>query len=134
DTVAHQVNVDFNVRERPVHWVEGGVGLSSTSQLRLSGEWGTRNFFRTGTRFAINTRTDFDIASRVPGIIDEHRTDLIWNLRGLFGSSWEGQPNLFYRYDPQVSNPPELEPSFTQQFVGVGFNVRRKFGDLRNQL
>ncbi len=134
DTINHHVDVDFSVRERPVHWLEGGVGLSSTSQLRLSGEWGTRNFFRTGTRFAINSRTDFDIASRVPGIIDEHRTDLVWNLRGLFGTPWEGQPNAFYRYDPQVSQPPEPEPSFTQQFVGVGFNARRKFGDLRNQL
>jgi len=70
----------------------------------------------------------------VPGIIDEHRTDLIWNLRGLFGSPWEGQPNTFYRYDPQVSRPPEPEPAYTQQFVGVGFNARRKFGDLRNQI
>jgi outer membrane protein insertion porin family len=132
DSVNHLVDVDFNVRERPVHWVEGGVGLSSTSQLRLSGEWGTRNFFRTGTRFALNTRTDFDIAKRVPGVIEEHRTDLIWNLRGLFGTPWEGQPNTFYRYDPQ--DPPGAPPAYSQQFVGVGFNARRKFGDLRNQL
>jgi outer membrane protein assembly complex protein YaeT len=136
DTVQHRINVDFNVRERPVHWIEGGVGLSSTSQLRLSGEWGTRNFLRTGTRFAINSRTDFDIASRVPGPIDEHRTDLIWNMRGLFGSPWEGQPNTFYRYDPQVVvvSAPATPPSYTQQFIGIGFNMRRKFGDLRNQL
>jgi outer membrane protein insertion porin family len=136
DTTAHRLDVNFRVRERPVHWIEGGVGLSSTSQLRVSGEWGTRNFLRTGTRFAINTQTDFDIAGRLPGPLDEHRTDLIWNIRRIFGTSFEGQPNAYYRYDNQivVTTPPAQSPTYSQDFVGVGFNARLKFGDLRNQL
>ena len=132
DTVAHRIDVDFSVRERRVHWLEGGVGISSTSQLRLSGEWGTRNFLGSGVRFGINSRTDIDLAGNVPGALDEHRTDLIWSLRGLFGTSWEGQPNTFFRYDKV--DPTGDPPPYSQSFVGVGFSARRKLGDLRNQL
>jgi outer membrane protein assembly factor BamA len=65
-------------------------------------------------------------------MLDDHRTELILNLRRLFGTSWEGQPNVFYHHDEEVVA--NTTADYSQDFFGVGMNARLRFGDLRNQL
>jgi outer membrane protein insertion porin family len=132
DTLSRTLDVNFRVRERRLHWWEAGVGLSSEGQLRVSGEWGSRSFLGSGARLAVNSKTNFDLTGRLPTLLDDHRTEIILNLRRLFGTSWEGQPNVFYLHDEEIVA--NTTADYSQDFLGVGMNARLRFGDLRNQL
>lgn len=131
DTTTDRVSVGFQVRERRLRWFETGIGVSSQELVRLTGEWGTRNFLGSGMRFTATSRTDLDFTKRLSTLLDQHRTDLILNRSHLLGTNWEGQPGVFYLYDREkIEDVGEYE----QNIVGVQLSTRRRFGDLRNQI
>jgi outer membrane protein assembly factor BamA len=143
DTLKDEVTVRFRVRERRLHWYEAGIGVSSQELIRLTGGWGSRNFLGSGMRFAINTRTDLDPTDRVPGLLDEHRTEAILNRSHLFGTAWEGQPTVFFLHDREAIDFRDVDAEgdtvstravYRQNIVGLGASTRRRFGDLRNQV
>lgn len=141
DTVTHTIDVTYRVRERHLHWVEGGVGVNSQEQFRLSGEWGARSFLGTGYRFALVNRTDFDFSNRVPSVLDRVTTTALVTLPTLFGTRWEGQPNVFHVFDnARLEDVPDSVAAtvgsldYSQNVVGVGFSVRRQFHGVRNQV
>ncbi len=132
DTLNNTVGVNFRVRERRLHWTEAGVGLTSQEQIRVTGEWGSRNFVGTGMRFAVNSRTELDFTDRLPSILNDHRTEVILNQPHLFGTRWEGQPSVFYLRDNEYIE--DIKAGYGQDVVGAGVSTRRRFGDLRNQV
>ena len=144
DTSAHTLDVSFRVKERRLHWLEGGVGVNSQEQLRLSGEWGARSFLGTGYRFALLNRTELDFSNRVQSVLDRTTTTALVTLPTLFRTRWEGQPNVFHVYDNARLEKPETPTDcvtdstgsldYSQNVLGVGFSVRRQFRGVRNQV
>jgi outer membrane protein assembly factor BamA len=131
DTVSGNLGVDFRVRERRLNWIEAGIGFSSQEQLRFIGEWGTRNLFDTGMRFAINSRTDLDLQGNVQTLLRNHQTDLILNKSHIFGTLWELQPALSYIH---IREATVEEFQYRQNIMRAALSIRRRFGDLRNQV
>lgn len=143
DSLKDEVSVEFRLRERRLHWFETGIGVSSQELIRITGEWGTRNFLGTGMRFAVTSQTDLDFTDRIPTLLDEQRNEILLNRTHLLGTRWEGQPSLTFRYDrdvqKNVGNPddpsgPLIDAAYEQSIYGAGVSVRRRFGDLRNQV
>ena len=132
DTLTDEVTVRFRVRERKLHWVEAGVGVTSEDQVRVTGQWGTRNFLGTGMRFAWNTRTELDFTDRLPTVLNDHRTEMILNQPHLLGTRWEGQPSAFYLRDNEYIK--DLKAGYAKNVWGAGASARRRFGNLRNQI
>jgi outer membrane protein insertion porin family len=51
------VNLDVQVRERKMGYIEAGFGVGNVHANRIFGEWGQRNLFRRG--YALNLRAEF---------------------------------------------------------------------------
>lgn len=132
DTTRHEVSVGFLVRERRLRWFEMGLGLSSQDLITVSGEWGSRNFLKSGVNFTARSRIEFDIAGRLSRPVDGSETEFIWNLPHILGTRWELQPSLFYEYDRERIDRGTAE--YEQSTPGVGISTRRRFGDLRNEI
>ena len=130
DTLTGEVDVEFRVRERKLQWVEAGVGYNSQEQLRFTGEWGWRNFIRSGTRFAINNRTDIDLSGRVKTLVRDSQTDFILNRAHIPWVSWETQlvPSYIYIREATAEGF-----EYQQDIIRGALSIRRRFGDLRNQ-
>jgi len=134
DTTGNTVNVDFRVRERKLHWVEGGVGVTGQEQVRFTGEWGSRSFVGTGMRFAATSKTEFDFTGRLPTVLSNHRTDVILNQPHLLGTRWEGQPSVYYLFDREHVVLPSVDYDYSQQVLDAGVSARRLIGNLRSQI
>jgi outer membrane protein insertion porin family len=134
DTTDNTVKVDFRVRERRLHWVESGIGVTSQEQVRFTGEWGSRSFVGTGMRFAVTSRTEFDFTGRLPTVLSNHRTDVILNQPHLLGTQWEGQPSVYYLFDREHVVLPAVDYDYYQQVVDLGVSARRLIGNLRSQI
>ncbi len=133
DTLDHSIAVRFRVRERRLHWVEGGVGVTSAERVQLTADWGSQNFLGTGMRFALNNRTELDFTGRIPTVFNKHRSDILLNQPHLLGTRWEGQPNLYYLYNREYLS--DINAGYSQNVLGAGYSVRRNFGeDIRNQI
>ncbi len=86
-------------------------------------------------------RTDFDFSNRVPSVLDRVTTTALVTLPTLFGTRWEGQPNVFHVFDnARLEDVPDSVAAtvgsldYSQNVVGVGFSVRRQFHGVRNQV
>ncbi len=134
DTTANDIGVDFRVRERRLHWVETGIGVTSQEQVRFTGGWGSRSFVGTGMRFAVTSRTEFDFTGRLPSALGNHRTDVLLNQPHLLGTRWEGQPSVYYLFDREHVVLPALDYDYSQQVVDAGVSARRAIGNLRSQI
>lgn len=53
DSVTHRADLIVSVREQKSGWIDAGVGYGTVDQLRLTGQWGLRNIFRTSMRFVV---------------------------------------------------------------------------------
>lgn len=51
------VNLDVQVRERKMGYIEAGFGVGNVHSNRVFGEWGQRNLFRRG--YALNLKAEF---------------------------------------------------------------------------
>ena len=51
------VNLDVQVRERKMGYIEAGFGVGNVHSNRIFGEWGQRNLFRRG--YALNLKAEF---------------------------------------------------------------------------
>jgi outer membrane protein assembly complex protein YaeT len=52
DSSGQHADLVISVREPKMGWVDAGIGYGTLNQLRLTGQWGQRNIFRSGRRFA----------------------------------------------------------------------------------
>lgn len=126
DTARRTVDLEFRVNQRKLHWIEGGVGISSDNRIRVTGTWGTRAFTRIGMRLALVSRTDLDMDRGVGSYIDEHDTELLLRQSNVLGTRWEGQPSTSFTHD--------REEDYEQNIVGAGVAFRRRLTGLRDQV
>ncbi len=56
DSTTQRADLAVGVREQKMGWVDAGIGYGTVDQLRLTGQWGQRNIFRTSMRFVVTAR------------------------------------------------------------------------------
>jgi len=56
DSTSHRAEIIVSVREQKMGWIDAGVGYGTVDQLRLTGQWGQRNIFRSSMRFVATGR------------------------------------------------------------------------------
>lgn len=56
DSATHRADLAVGVREQKMGWVDAGIGYGTVDQLRLTGQWGQRNIFRTSMRLVVTGR------------------------------------------------------------------------------
>src|SRR5207344_313854 len=56
DSATNRSDLIVSVREQKMGWVDAGIGYGTVDQIRLTGQWGQRNIFRTGMRFIATGR------------------------------------------------------------------------------
>ena len=61
DSVTAASDIAVTVRERKMGWVDAGIGYGTVDQLRLTGQWGQRNIFRTSMRLVATGRLGLQI-------------------------------------------------------------------------
>jgi outer membrane protein insertion porin family len=61
DSVTAASDIAVTVRERKMGWVDAGIGYGTIDQLRLTGQWGQRNIFRSSMRLVATGRLGVQI-------------------------------------------------------------------------
>ena len=61
DSVTAASDIVVTVRERKMGWVDAGIGYGTIDQLRLTGQWGQRNIFRSSMRLVATGRLGVQI-------------------------------------------------------------------------
>jgi outer membrane protein insertion porin family len=61
DSATAMTDLMVTVRERKMGWVDAGVGYGTIDQLRLTGQWGQRNIFRSSMRLVATGRIGIQI-------------------------------------------------------------------------
>lgn len=56
DSATRRSDLIVSVREAKMGWVDAGIGYGTVDQIRLTGQWGHRNIFRSGMRFVATGR------------------------------------------------------------------------------
>lgn len=56
DSTTHRAGLVVSVREQKMGWIDAGIGYGTVDQLRLTGQWGQRNIFRSSMRFVVTGR------------------------------------------------------------------------------
>ena len=56
DSTTHRAGLVVAVREAKMGWIDAGIGYGTVDQLRLTGQWGQRNIFRSSMRFVVTGR------------------------------------------------------------------------------
>jgi len=56
DTTSQRAEIIVSVREQKMGWIDAGIGYGTVDQLRLTGQWGQRNIFRSSMRFVATGR------------------------------------------------------------------------------
>lgn len=51
DSATSRSDLYVRVRERKMGWIDAGIGYGNIDQIRLTGQWGQRNIFRSSMRF-----------------------------------------------------------------------------------
>ncbi|HEX5032344.1 MAG TPA: BamA/TamA family outer membrane protein [Candidatus Eisenbacteria bacterium] len=61
DSVTAASDIVVTVRERKMGWIDAGIGYGTIDQLRLTGQWGQRNIFRSSMRLVATGRLGVQI-------------------------------------------------------------------------
>jgi outer membrane protein assembly factor BamA len=61
DSSSHRAEVIVSVREQKMGWIDAGIGYGTVDQLRLTGQWGQRNIFRSSIRFVATGRLGLQV-------------------------------------------------------------------------
>ncbi len=56
DSTTRRADLVVSVREQKMGWIDAGIGYGTVDQLRLTGQWGQRNIFRSSMRFVATGR------------------------------------------------------------------------------
>jgi outer membrane protein insertion porin family len=56
DSSSHRAEIIVSVTEQKMGWIDAGIGYGTVDQLRLTGQWGQRNIFRSSMRFVATGR------------------------------------------------------------------------------
>jgi outer membrane protein insertion porin family len=77
DSATSRSNLFVRVRERKMGWIDAGIGYGNIDQVRLTGQWGQRNIFRSSMRFVttgkLGVRFEKDPES---GYLGDRRVDV----------------------------------------------------------
>ena len=61
DSATAASDIGVTVRERKMGWIDAGIGYGTVDQLRLTGQWGQRNIFRSSMRLVATGRLGVQI-------------------------------------------------------------------------
>lgn len=62
DTTTNMTDLVVKVREQKMGWIDAGIGYGTVDQLRLTGQWGQRNIFRSSMRFTVTGKLGVRLA------------------------------------------------------------------------
>jgi len=62
DTTSNESDLVVKVREQKMGWIDAGIGYGTVDQLRLTGQWGQRNIFRSSMRFTVTGKLGVRLA------------------------------------------------------------------------
>ena len=62
DSASTRTDLVVSVREQKMGWVDAGIGYGTVDQLRLTGQWGQRNIFRSSIRFTLTGKLGIRLA------------------------------------------------------------------------
>jgi len=121
------VNLDVQVRERKMGYIEAGFGVGNVHANRIFGEWGQRNLFRRG--YALNLKAEFGYRL----FRDNRYSRANWNPRKQF-ELYEGAlifPHVFGTWNTFATSAnytfdATVEPAIVRQ-TSVSLTVARKF-------
>jgi outer membrane protein insertion porin family len=108
DSTSHRAAIVVAVREQKMGWIDAGIGYGTVDQLRLTGQWGQRNIFRSSMRFVVTGRLGFRIKEdplrTVPGdrrldVALTHPWPLGLRMQTTLGVYGEKQP-VIQKTDP----------------------------------
>ncbi len=129
------MDLKVSVRERKMGWVLGGVGYSSSNQVRLSGELGHRNIFGNAQRLVARSRVAFDVDAvfdeNLPAI-GESGLELAFIEPWLFSTRTLGSASVFRTTSRlptvQVGEGAPVLGSGVEAGVGLALAAERRFG------
>ena len=77
DSVTSKSDLYVKVRERKMGWVDAGIGYGNIDQIRLTGQWGQRNIFRSSMRFIATGKLGVRFEkSEESGYLGDRRADV----------------------------------------------------------
>ena len=76
DSATQQSDLFIRVRERKMGWIDAGIGYGNIDQVRLTGQWGQRNIFRSSMRFVTTGKLGIRLEkSEESGYLGDRRVD-----------------------------------------------------------
>jgi outer membrane protein insertion porin family len=76
DSASAKSDLFVKVRERKMGWVDAGIGYGNIDQVRLTGQWGQRNIFRSSMRFIATGKLGIRFQkSEESGYLGDRRVD-----------------------------------------------------------
>ena len=76
DSASSKSDLFVRVRERKMGWVDAGIGYGNIDQIRLTGQWGQRNIFRSSMRFIATGKLGIRLEkSEESGYLGDRRVD-----------------------------------------------------------
>ena len=76
DSATQQSDLYVRVRERKMGWIDAGIGYGNIDQIRLTGQWGQRNIFRSSLRFIATGKLGLRLEkSEESGYLGDRRVD-----------------------------------------------------------
>ena len=103
DSATSRSDLIVSVREQKMGWVDAGIGYGTVDQIRLTGQWGQRNIFRTGMRFIATGRLGLlvkkDLANTTFG---DRRLDLALTHPWPFGVRLQTTVGVYAEEQPII--------------------------------
>jgi len=76
DSATSRSDLFVRVRERKMGWIDAGIGYGNIDQIRLTGQWGQRNIFRSSLRFVTTAKLGIRLEkSEESGYLGDRRVD-----------------------------------------------------------
>ncbi len=109
DSATSRTTLAISVREKKMGWIDAGIGFGTIDQLRLTGQWGQRNIFRSAMRFVVTGKLGIRVeddpwkarwGDRRADVALTHPWPLGVRVQTTMGVYAEDQPVIDERDDP----------------------------------
>ncbi|HET9253544.1 MAG TPA: BamA/TamA family outer membrane protein [Candidatus Eisenbacteria bacterium] len=103
DSATSKSDLFIRVRERKMGWVDAGIGYGNIDQIRLTGQWGQRNIFRSSLRFVATGKLGIRLEkSEESGYLGDRRVDASLTHPWPFGVRLSTTVGVYAENEPVV--------------------------------
>ena len=133
DSTGHRADLVLSVREPKMGWIDAGIGYGTLNQLRFTGQWGQRNIFRTGRRFAATALVGVKFQDDPIGTtLGDRRIDVALSQPWIFGVRLHTSLGGYVEDQPKFEDENDFAP--IKAFGGSVIFATAFFQQLRSQL